>query len=78
MNEELIKDKLETHEKRINNHGDRLDKLEQDGGELKVEIKNLCENLRSLTNMMKWFITAMGGALISFFFYAVQTGILNK
>ena len=40
MNEELIKDKLETHEKRINNHGERLDKLEQDGRELKTEIKN--------------------------------------
>ncbi|BCZ48412.1 membrane protein [Clostridium gelidum] len=78
MNEELIKDKLETHEKRLNNHGGRLDKLEQDSRELKTEIKNLCENLKSLTNMMKWFITAMGGALISFFFYAIQTGIFNK
>ena len=28
MNEELLKEKLETHEKRINNHADRLDKLE--------------------------------------------------
>ncbi|NOW58940.1 peptidoglycan hydrolase CwlO-like protein [Clostridium saccharobutylicum] len=68
MNEELIKDKIETHERRINNHGERLDKLEQDGRELKTEIKNLCENLKSLTNMIKWFITAIGGALISFFF----------
>ena len=78
MNEEVVKDKIETHERRINNHGERLDKLEQDGRELKTELKNLCENLKSLTNMIKWFITAIGGALISFFFYAVQTGILNK
>ncbi|MZK53511.1 hemolysin XhlA family protein [Clostridium beijerinckii] len=78
MNEELIKDKLETHDKRLNNHGDRLDKLEQDGRELKTELKNLCENLKNLTSMMKWFITALVGALISFFFYAVQTGIFNK
>ncbi len=78
MIEELVQDKIETHERRINNHGDRLDKLEQDGRELKTELKNLCENLRSLTNMIKWFITVMGGALISFFFYAVQTGIFNK
>jgi len=78
MNEELIKDKLETHERRINNHSERLDKLEQDGRELKTELKNLCENLKSLTNMIKWFIGAIGGALISFFFYAVQTGIFNK
>lgn len=78
MNEELVKDKLETHDKRLNNHGERLDKLEQDGRELKTELKNLCENLKSLTNMMKWFITTLGGALIGFFFYAVQCGIFNK
>lgn len=78
MNEELVRDKLETHDKRLNNHGERLDKLEQDGRELKTELKNLCENLKSLTSMMRWFITAIGGALISFFFYAVQTGIFNK
>lgn len=78
MNEELVKDKIENHEKRLNNHGYRLDKLEQDGRELKTEIKNLCENLKSLTSMMKWFITAIFGALISFFFYAVQSGMLNK
>lgn len=77
MNEELIQNKLETHEKRLNNHGSRLDKLEQDSRELKIELKNLCENLRSLTNTMKWFITAMGGALISFFFYAVETKIFK-
>ena len=73
-----LEEKCELHDTRLNNHGSRIDKLEQDGRELKTELKNLCENLKSLTNMMKWFITAMGGALISFFFYAVQTGILNK
>jgi predicted nuclease with TOPRIM domain len=78
MHEELIKDKLETHERRLNNHGDRLDKLEQDSRELKTELKNLCTNLKSLTSMMRWFITTLGGALIGFFFYAVQTGIFNK
>jgi hypothetical protein len=77
MNEELIKDKIETYEKRLNNHGSRLDKLEQDSIELKTELKNLCENLKSLTNIMRWFITAMGGALISFFFYSVQIGIFK-
>ncbi|AGX43265.1 hemolysin XhlA family protein [Clostridium saccharobutylicum] len=78
MNDELVKDKLDTHERRLNNHSERLDKLEQDGRELKTELKNLCENLKSLTSMMKWFIATLVGALISFFFYAVQTGIFNK
>lgn len=77
MNEELIKDKIETYERRLNNHGERLDKLEQDSRELKTELKNLCENIKSLTNMMKWFITAIGGALISFFFFTIETKILR-
>ena len=55
-----------------------VEKKEQDNRELKTEIKNLCENIKSLTNMMKWFLCAFGGALISFFFYVVQNGIFKK
>lgn len=77
MNEELIKHQIEVHDKRLNNYGLRLDKLEQEGVALKTEIKNLCENIKSLTNMMKWFMTALMGAFISFFFYAVQQGIFK-
>lgn len=77
MNEELVKHELETHEKRINNHSDRIDKLEQNDVELKTEIKNLCDNIKQLTTIMKWFVTATVGALISFFFYAIQTGLFK-
>lgn len=77
MNDELIRHELDTHDKRLNNHGDRLDKLEREGAELKIEIKNLCDNLKSLTSMMKWFITAVGGSFIGFFFYAVQQNIFK-
>ncbi|MEN8079433.1 hemolysin XhlA family protein [Clostridioides difficile] len=77
MNEELLKHKIDIHERRINNHSERLDKLEQDNASLKTEIKNLCENIKSLTNMMKWFMTALIGAFISFFFYVVQNNIFK-
>lgn len=77
MNDELIEHQLEVHDKRLNNHGDRLDKLEQDSATLKTELKNLCENLKSLTTVMKWFITTLIGAFISFFFYAVQNNIFK-
>ena len=69
---------LDKHDNRLNSHGTRLDCLEQDGRELKTEIKNLCKSLKSMTDIMKWFLTGIGGALISFFFYAVQTGIFKK
>ena len=75
MNEELIKKELETHERRINNHSERIDKLEQSNVELKVHIQNLCKNLESLTGAIKWLIGLCVSALIGFFFYAIQNNI---
>jgi hypothetical protein len=72
-----IDEKLEKHDKRLDDHDIRLDKLEQDGRELKIEIKNLCENLRSLTNIMKWFVMTLGGSLVGFFFYAIQNSMFK-
>lgn len=77
MNEELIKHQLGTHEKRLNNYGERLDRLEQDSASYKVEIKNLCDTIKSLTSTLKWFMGLMVGAFVSFFFYAVQQGIFK-
>lgn len=77
MNGELIEHQVEVHEKRINNHSERIDKLEQEGVALKAEIKNLCENLKQLTSVMKWFIGLLIGSFIGFFFYAVQQGIFK-
>lgn len=75
MNEELMKHQIDVHNKRLNNYGQRLDKLEQENASLKVEIKNLCDNLKSLTSILKWFICLLIGAFVSFFFYVIQQGI---
>lgn len=77
MNEELLRHQIEVHDTRLNDHSKRLDKLEQDSRELQTEIKNLCDSLKSLTSIMKWFITALVGAFISFFFYAIQSGLFK-
>lgn len=77
MNDELVEHQIKVHDTRLNNHADRLDKLEQNDVALKIEIKNLCDNIKQLTTIMKWFITAMIGAFISFFFYAVQNNIFK-
>ena len=77
MNDELVQHQLDVHEKRINNHAERLDKIEQDNASLKTEIKNLCENLKQLTTVMKWFIGLLVGAFVSFFFYAIQSGLFR-
>ena len=77
MNEELVNHQIDTHEKRLNNHSERLDKLEQEGAALKIEIKNLCENLKSLTAVMKWFIGIWVTTLLGFFIYTIQNNFLK-
>lgn len=72
MNEELIKDKLETHDTRLNNHGYRIDKLEQDSASFKIEIKNLCDNLKALTSVLKGLIGLGATTFVGFFIYSVE------
>ena len=77
VNEELITDKINTHERRINNHADRLDKLELHEAARDVKIDNLCEKLEKQTRSIYGMIGMVGTALVSFFFYAVQQGIFH-
>jgi len=79
MNDELclekhkrLEEKCELHEKRINNHGDRLDKLEQDNASFKVELKTLCDNLKALTGVLKGLIGLGATTLVGFFIYTIE------
>lgn len=72
MDNELINDKLKTHENRLNDHSERIKVLEQSNIELKIEIKNLCEALRESNSIMRIFIVLVGTGLIGFFFYAIE------
>jgi len=84
MNDELciekhkrIDEKLKTQDDRLNKHGEILDKLEQDNASFKTELKNLCDNLKSLTSVMKWFIGIWVTTLLGFFIYAIQIKIFK-
>ena len=72
-----VDEKLELHDKSLNSHADRLDKLEQGQSEFKIEIKNLCESLKTLTNTLKWFMGIWVTSLLGFFFYAIQSHIFK-
>lgn len=72
LNEELIKDKLETCKERIDDHSTRIDKIEQIQAQERVEIENLCKSIDNLTSVLKWIVTGLGGSFIAFFFYAIQ------
>ena len=69
--------RLDVHEKRLNSHGERLDRIEMTSGRLEERLNNLISQLENLNTTMKWFITALVGAFISFFFYAVQNGLFR-
>lgn len=77
MNEELVKDKLDTHERRLNDHSGRIDKLEQRGAAVDTKIDSLCQQLQSLTITLRWFIGLLVGSFVAFFFYAVQHNIFK-
>lgn len=79
MNEEVctevrkrVEEKLQVHDKRLNDHSSRLDKLEQNDKANAVRIDNLCTQIASLVTTMRWFIGLLVGSFVSFFFYATQ------
>ena len=69
--------RLDVHEKRLNSHSERLDRIELASGRLEERLNNLIQQLEKLNKTMKWFITVIVGAFISFFFYAVQQGLFG-
>ncbi|AOT70696.1 hemolysin XhlA family protein [Geosporobacter ferrireducens] len=84
MNEALCKEKhkqieerLNLHEKRLNKHSDQLDHLSEDSREYKIQIQNLCEQVKDLITTMKWFMGLFATSLLGFFFYAVQQLLLR-
>lgn len=77
MNDELIKHQLEIHDKRLNNHGERLDELERGRAATDVKMDNLCEKLEAQTKSINWLIGIMASSLLGFFFYAIQKGIFK-
>ncbi len=72
-----IDEKLELHERRLNSHSERLDRIELASGRLEERLNSLITQLENLNKTMKWFIAAIVGAFISFFFYAIQQGLFK-
>ena len=77
MNDELIKHQLQIHDKRLNNHGERLDELERGRAATDVKMDNLCEKLEAQTKSINWLIGIMASSLLGFFFYVIQNGIFK-
>ena len=70
-----IDEKFDLNEKRLNDHSKRIDCLEQSQARTEENLKGLVKELSGLNTTLRWFVGAMVGGLISFFFYAVQQGV---
>ena len=77
MNDELIRDKIITHEKRLNNHGERLDELEKQRVATDVKMDNLCEKLEKQTKSINYLVGLLASGLLGFFFYVVQNHLIK-
>lgn len=72
-----LDEKIAVHERRINNHSERLDRIELTSGRLEERLNNLILQLEQLNTTMKWFIGLLVGSFVAFFFYAVQNGLFR-
>lgn len=77
MNEEVKEHMIDVHERRINNHADRLDKLEQNDAKRDIQIENLCKSIEGLISTIKWGAGFILGGIVTFFFYAIQNNLFK-
>jgi len=73
MNDEIIKIKVAEHDKKLEEHDRRLDRIEQDNVEFRVQIKNLCRKLDELTGWIKGLILAIIGTFGGFIIWYIQS-----
>jgi aspartyl/asparaginyl beta-hydroxylase (cupin superfamily) len=73
MDDEFVTRQLDTHERRLNNHGDRIDKLEQYQSRSEVQINNLCEQIKSLVSTIKWSMGVLITTLVGFLIWYIQS-----
>ena len=73
MDDEFVIKQLDTHERRLNNHGDRIDKLEQYQSRSEVQISNLCEQIKNLVSAIKWSMGLLIATLVGFLIWYIQS-----
>lgn len=73
MKDEIIKIKVAEHDKKLEEHDRRLDRIEQDNVEFRVQIKNLCRKLDELTGWIKALILTMIGTFGGFIIWYIQS-----
>lgn len=67
-----VDERLDVQDKRLNNHEDRLDVLERYQSKSEEQIKNLCEQIKSLVTTIKWSMGLLITTLVGFIIWYIQ------
>lgn len=59
--------------KRLDNHGDRLDKLENNEARTDTIVKNLCDQIKALTTALWWAMGLMITTGLAFIIWYIQS-----
>lgn len=74
-------EKIDHHEKWLNEHEVKIDKLAISDATNTTSINNLCTKISDLVTTLKWLIgfvvAPLAGGLIGLFFYALQKGLFK-
>lgn len=74
----IVDDKISVHDKRLDNHSERLDKLENYKYMIDERINHLIEKIDDLMGSMKWLTRGIGTAIIGILVYVIQQFISAK
>ncbi len=75
---ERVNERLIIQDKRLDNHSERLDALENYKYMIDERINNLIAKMDDLMGTMKWLTRGVGTAIIGLIVYIVQQFLLNK
>ena len=71
-----INERLTQDESTMTEHRKDIDMLKNQQARTDENLKGVIKELSELNITMRWFVGVMLGSLASFFFYAVQRGVL--
>lgn len=72
MNTEVAEHMLMDHDKRIDNHDERLDILERNDVKRDIQIETVCKNLQNLISTLKWGLGFIFTGWVGLYIYIIQ------
>lgn len=67
-----IDKQFEVNSTRLNNHSERIDKLEQFRSSTETEMRNLVEQIKALVSTIKWMMSSTIVLLAGFLIWYIQ------